>query len=74
MQEAVGCCYRPLPGSLVSRGSAGSGLQAARVRAHPRLSVVGHAREQSPQLDRGPELAALLEGGADCDDLCLADD
>ena len=42
--------------------------------ALPRLLVVGDAGEQPPQLDRGRELAMLLEGGADRSGLSLTDD
>jgi hypothetical protein len=66
--------YRRLPGSLTSRGFAGSGCQAAIARAFPRLRGVGHAREQATQLDGDSELAALVEGGTDGGDLCLRDD
>ena len=62
---ARGHGYRRLPGSLPSRGFAGSGPHAAMVRALPRLRIVGHTGEQTAQLDRGSELAALVEGDAD---------
>ena len=38
------------------------------------LRGVGDGGEQPAQLDRGRELAALLEGGADCGGFCLCDD
>jgi hypothetical protein len=40
MQETVGGGYRPLPGSLTSRGFMGSGFQVAMVRVHSRACTV----------------------------------
>ena len=37
------------------------------------LRIVEHAREQTAQLDRGGELAALFKDGADRSSLCLSD-
>ena len=37
------------------------------------LRIVEHTREQTAQLDRGSELAALFEDGADRGGLCLSD-
>jgi len=42
--------------------------------AFPRLHGVGDAGKQPAQLDRGRQLAVLLEGGADCGGFCLGDD
>jgi hypothetical protein len=42
--------------------------------ALPRLHIVGDARKQPAQFDRGRQLAALLEDGADCSGFCLGDD
>jgi hypothetical protein len=45
------------------------------VRAHSRACIVSvNAREQSAQLDRCRQLAALLEGGTDRGGFCLSDD
>jgi hypothetical protein len=40
----------------------------------PRLHIVGDAREQSAQLDRGRQLTTLNEGGTDRVGLDLGDD
>ena len=64
----VGCLsYRPAPASnriprLTRR--TGSGFHASDgAPAHPRLGVIGDAREQPAQLDRRSELAAPVERG-----------
>jgi hypothetical protein len=44
------------------------------MRALPCLRIVGHAGEQPTKLDRGSELAALVEGGADGGGFSLSDD
>jgi hypothetical protein len=36
------------------------------------MYVVGHVREQPAQLDRGRQLAALLEGGTDRGDFSMS--
>jgi len=43
-------------------------------RALPRLQVVCDTGEQAPQLDRGRQLALLLECGADRSGFCLGND
>jgi hypothetical protein len=71
----MGHGYRRLPGGLTSRGFTCSGFQPAMVRAHSRACVLSVTPgEQPAELDRGSELAALVEGGADGGGFSLSDD
>jgi hypothetical protein len=50
---------------MTGRSGTDLGFQAAMVGAVSRLRVVDDAGEQPPQLDRGRQLTALPEDGAD---------
>jgi hypothetical protein len=79
MTTIARACARPrLP--PLARQPAQPGLRGQRpprgdgARALPRLRIVGHTGEQTAQLDRGSELAALVEGDADGGGLGLGHD
>ena len=66
-------------GLLTAPEAAWEGVAAAAsnrddARALPRLQVVGDTGEQAPQLDRGRQLALLLECGTDRGGFCFGND